>query len=92
MHPYDPAIRPGKGCQSKFPLGARQLAGDARVAPARRVRGAGKRLEQRLDDVMRLVAVEQFHMQVAAGLVGEALEKFSRQAEPERARRVLEFF
>jgi hypothetical protein len=27
---------------SKFPLGARQSAGDARVAPTRRIRGAGK--------------------------------------------------
>jgi len=30
---------------------------------------------------MRLVAVEQFQVQVAAGFVGEALEKFARQAE-----------
>jgi len=55
---------------SQFPLGAGQLAGDARVVPARGVHGARKRLEQRLDNVMRLVAVEQFQMQVAPRLVG----------------------
>src|ERR1035441_7500935 len=73
-----------RAANSKFPLCARQLAGDARVVPARGVHSAGERLEQRLDDVMRLVAVKEFQMQVAAGLVGEALEKFARQPEPER--------
>ena len=77
---------------SQFPLGARQLAGNARVALARRVRRARKRLEQRLDDVVRLVAVEQFQVQIAAGFVGEGLEKFAREAETKCARRILEFF
>ena len=39
-------------------LGAGQLPGDARVVATRGIHGAGKRLEQRLDDVMRFVAVE----------------------------------
>jgi len=77
---------------SKFPLRARQLAGNAWVVPARGVHGAGERLEKRLHDVMRLVTVKQFQMQIAAGLVGEALEKFARQPEPERAGNVLVFF
>lgn len=37
-------------------------------------------------------AVKQFQMQVAAGLVGEALEEFTCQAEAKRARHVLKFF
>ena len=77
---------------SQFSLGARQLAGDARVVPAGGIHGAGKRLEQRLDDVMRFVAVKQFQVQIAAGFVGEALEKFAREAETKRARDVLIFF
>src|ERR1700685_2787862 len=81
-----------KGCKSKFPLRARQLAGDARVVPARAVHRARERLEQRLDDVMRLVAVKQFEVQIAARLVRKALKKFARESEPERARHVLIFF
>src|SRR5208282_769203 len=68
----------------QFALGARQLAGDPRIALAGRIRCAGERLEQRLDDVMRLVAVEQFQVQVAAGFVGETLEKLARQAKTKR--------
>ena len=78
--------------ESKFSLGARQPPGDARVVPTRGVRRARERLEQRLDDVMRLVAVKQFQVQIAAGLVGKGLEKLAREAEPERARSVLVFF
>src|SRR3984957_17759751 len=77
---------------SQFPLRARQLAGDARVVPARGVHRARERLEQRLDDVMRLVAVTQFEVQIAARLVRKALKKFARESEPERARSVLIFF
>jgi len=76
---------------SQFSLRAAQLAGDARVVPARGVHGARERLEQRLHDVMRLVAIKQFDVQVAAGLAGEALEEFARQPEPERAGGVLIF-
>ena len=38
---------------------------------------------------MRLAAIEQFQMQVATRLLGEALEELARQTEPERARHVL---
>jgi len=41
---------------------------------------------------MGLVAVKQFEMQVAAGLIGEALEKFTCEAEAKRAGHVLDFF
>src|ERR1019366_2770616 len=54
--------------------------------------GAGERLEQTLDDVMRLVAIKQFQMQIAARFVREALKKFAREAEPEHAGHVLNFF
>ena len=40
-------------------------------------------------DVVRLIPVEQFQMQVAARLVGKALEELPCQPEPERARHVL---
>ncbi len=53
------------------------------------ISGAGERLEQRLDDVVRFVAIKQFEMQVAARLVREALIKFAREAEAERAGGVL---
>src|ERR1017187_7160653 len=76
---------------SQFSFGAWQFAGNSRIAPTRCVRCPGKRLEQRLDDVMWLITVKQFEVQVAAGFVGEGLEKFARQAEAKRARRVLEF-
>src|ERR1700722_6050040 len=77
---------------SQFPLRARQLAGDARVVPARGVHRARERLEQRLDDVMRLVAIKKFKVQIATGFVREALKKFARKPETERARNVLIFF
>jgi hypothetical protein len=78
--------------KSQFSLGARQLAGNARVVLARGVHGAREGLEQRLDDVVRLVAVKQFQMQIAPRLVGKALEKFPRQPKAERAGQVLIFF
>src|ERR1035438_1954475 len=77
---------------SKFPLGARQLAGDARVVPARGVHGACERLEQRLDDVVRFITVKQFQMQIAARFIREPLEKFTREAKAKGARNVLAFF
>src|SRR5882724_3539305 len=77
---------------SQFPLSARQLAGDARVVPARGVHRARERLEQRLYDVMRLVAVKQFEMQIAARFVRESLKKFFREAKTKCARSVLIFF
>src|SRR5450432_3847079 len=78
--------------QLKFPLRAGQLACDARIVPARGVHRARERLEQRLDDVMRLVAVKQFEVQIAARLVREALKKFARKSEPERTGKILPFF
>jgi hypothetical protein len=41
---------------------------------------------------MRLVAVKQIEVQIAARFVGEALEKFARKSKPERAGGVLIFF
>ena len=76
----------------KFPFGAGQLSGDARIAGAGGIGGAGKRLEQSLNDVVRFVAVKQFQMQVAAGFVGEALEKFAGEAEAECAGDILVSF
>ena len=60
--------------------------------PARGVHRARKRLEQRLHNGVRLVAVKQFQRQIAPRLVGEPLEKFARQPKPERAGQVLGFF
>ena len=40
-----------------------------------------KGLEQRLHHVMRFLAIQQFKVQVAAGFIGETLEKFPGQAE-----------
>src|SRR5260221_10573020 len=69
----------------QFSLGAGQLPGDARIVRTGGISGAGKGLEQRLDDVVRLVAIKDFEVQIAAGLVGEALEELVRKAEAERA-------
>jgi hypothetical protein len=68
------------------------LSHDAWITPAGRVHGAGERLEQRLNNVMRFVAVKQFEVQVAAGFIGEPLEEFAREAKSERTRHVLESF
>ena len=49
-------------------------------------------LKMRLDHMVRFVAVKQFEVQVAARLVGEALEEFPRQTEAKGAGHVLVFF
>ena len=76
----------------QFPLGAGELAGDAGVVAARGVHGAGEGFEERLDDVVRFVAVEEFKVEIAAGFVGEALKEFAREAEAEDAGQILRFF
>src|SRR5947208_737049 len=65
---------------SQLSFRARQTL-DARITPARRIDRLGQRLENRLDDVMRLVATEDIHVQVAARLVGEALQEFFHQPD-----------
>lgn len=67
----------------QFPLGARQLAGDARVMLAGGVHGAGECLEQGFDDVVRFIPVQQFQMQIATGFVRKALEKLPGQTKAE---------
>src|SRR6266576_4975695 len=74
---------------SKFPFGRGQAGGDAPVPLASHVNRLGKGFEQRLDDVVRFVAVEQLQVKIAAGLVGETLKKLPSEAEPERGRHVL---
>src|SRR5260221_7812929 len=69
----------------QFSLGAGQLPGNARIVCTGGISGAGKGLEQRLDDVVRLVAIKDFKVQIATGLVGESLEELARKAEAERA-------
>src|SRR5437870_3148991 len=65
----------------QFPLRAGQKADNSRVSLAGEVHGFGKGFEHRLNHMMRLLAIEQFYMQVAAAFVGEALKKLSGQAE-----------
>ena len=81
------SIQPG--LQSSFGRG--QLARHPRVPSAGRIHGPGKRLEQRLRDMVRFVPVKQLQMKVAPALIGKALEKLTGQAESERARHVLSF-
>jgi hypothetical protein len=73
----------------KFPFGRGQAAGNPRISLTSHVNRLGKRLEQRLHDVVRFVAIQQFQVKIAAGFVGETLKKLPRQAEPERGRHVL---
>ena len=73
----------------EFALRGGKPAGQARITLAGRIHGPAKRLKQRLDDVVRLIAVKQFQMQVAPGLVGKSLKKLTGQAEPERTGHVL---
>lgn len=58
---------------------------------ARSIHGAGKGFKERLNDVVRLVAVEEFEVKITAGFVGEALKKFPRQAEAKGAGGILLF-
>jgi len=51
-----------------------------------------KRLEQRLHHMVWLVPVQKLQMQIAPGLIGEPLEKFSGQPKPECGRHILRFF
>ena len=53
---------------------------------------SGEGFEERLNDVVRFVAVEEFEMKIAAGFIGEALEKFAGKAEAKDAGHVLGFF
>ena len=78
--------------QLEFSFGSRQAAGNARISLTGNIYCLGKRLKKRLDDVMRLVAVEQFQVQVAASLIGEPLKEFAGQSKPEDTRHVLPFF
>jgi len=67
------------------------LAGDARVALAGPVHGAGEGFEEALDDVVGFVAVEEFEVEIAAGLVGKGLEELVGEAETEGGGTVLVF-
>ena len=76
----------------KFSLGAGKLSGNPRIALAGEVDRLGESLEEGFDDVMRFVTVKQLQMEITAGFIGEGLEEFARQPEPERARHVLDSF
>ena len=52
----------------------------------------GKRLEQGLDDMVGLIPVEQLHMQIAPGFVGETLKELASQAKAECGGHILSFF
>src|SRR5205823_13712223 len=75
--------------KSESSFGGGQKPGNARIPLAGKVHSLRKRLEQRLDHVVRLAAIKQLQMQVAARFVGESLKKLLRQPEPERTRHVL---
>ena len=75
--------------ESKLALGAGKLAGDARITLAGGIHSLGKRLEQRLDDVVRFVAVKQLQVKIAAGFIGEGLKKLPGQPKAECAGLVL---
>src|SRR5205085_12237442 len=62
-----------------------------RISLAGKIRGFGKRFENCFDDMMRLIAVEQFEVQIAAGFIRKSLKKFSGQTEPEGAGHILIF-
>ena len=69
--------------QLEFSFGARQAAGNSRILLTGNIYRFCKRLKQRLDNVVWLVSVQQFQVQVAAGLIGEALKELAGQSEPE---------
>jgi hypothetical protein len=78
-------IQPGL----ELSFGRGKPAGHPRIPLAGGIHGPGKGLKQRLYDVVRFIAVKQFQMEIAARLVGEALEELPGQAESERAGHVL---
>jgi hypothetical protein len=76
----------------QFPLGARQLAGNAGVMLAGKIHRFRKRLEQSFYDMMRLIAIKQLQVQIATGFIGKSLEKLTRQAKSKLAGGILAFF
>jgi hypothetical protein len=62
---------------------------DARVVLASGVNRSSKRLKQRLHNMMRLLAVKEFKMDVSFAFIGKRLKKFFRQTKPERRRHIL---
>jgi RNA polymerase sigma factor (sigma-70 family) len=68
------------------------LAGETRVVLLGLIDRLCKGLEQSLYHMVRFLAIEQFQMQVAPGLVGEGLEKFPRQPKAEGAGHILDLF
>ena len=56
------------------------------------IHGFGKSLEKSLDDVMRLIAVKEFDVEIATRLIRKGLEKFPRESETKSSGRVLIFF
>jgi len=74
------------------PFGAGYLAGNTRISLAGKVNGLGKRLKNHFHDMVRLIAVKEFDVQVAAGFIDETLEKLTGKPEAERAGHVLRSF
>src|SRR5262245_1660024 len=74
---------------SQLPLCAGQPANNSRISLTGNIYRFGKRLEQRLDDVMRLFPIQQFQVQVGPRFVSKPLEKLASQTESESAGHVL---
>ena len=59
---------------------------------AGKVHRASKGLEQALDHVMWFASIQQFEMQIAARLIGEALKKLPGETKSKRRRHILILF
>ena len=81
-------IQPG----SQLAFGGGKLAGNPRISLTSNIYRLGERLEKGFHNMMRLIPVQQFQMQVAAGFIGKTLKKLARQPESAGAGHVLSLF
>ena len=81
-------IQPG----SQLAFGSGKLARNPRISLTGNIYRLGERLEKGFHNMMRLIPVQQFQMQVAAGFIGKTLKKLARQPESEGTGHILLLF
>src|SRR6266581_8465439 len=80
------------GAFSQLPFRRRQLPRHSRVSLASRADCPGKCFKKRLHNMMRLIPIQKFQMQIAPGFIGKSLKELTRQTKPESAGHILPFF
>jgi hypothetical protein len=75
--------------ESQLAFGGGKPAGNPWILLTGNIYGLGKSFEERLNDVVRFIPIQQFQMEVAPGFIGKTLKKLARQSEPESAGHIL---